>query len=96
MFAYPEQSCVIKWEDRQFSDDTLYDPDSHIVEVFDPTNTKRVTYDVAKLANTSVGCYKYTFNTPADVIYGDWYVKVKAIKGNSTTVMNLHFEMKKL
>jgi hypothetical protein len=94
MHFYPKQTAVLKWNLRDFSLDSLVDPDSHTIEIYDCRNSLRVAYDATKLLKTAVGQYRYYFNVPADVVVGDWYAKVTAIKGTSTTVLTIHFEVK--
>jgi len=95
MHFYPEQTVVAKWKTRYFVNDVLVDPDSFTIEVFDPKNVKRVNYNSAYLVKDSTGVYKYNFNIPADVVEGNWRVKIKGTIGNWVTVLNIHLEVKK-
>jgi uncharacterized protein YfaS (alpha-2-macroglobulin family) len=95
MHFYPEQSVDVRWKTRYFVNDLLFDPDSHEVTVFDPKGVTRVVYNSAYLVKDSIGVYKYTFNIPADVVSGDWRVKIKGIKGTWASVLNIHLEVRK-
>ena len=95
MHVFPSQTCIVEWDIRDFETETLYDPDSHTVEIYDCRNSRRVAYDSSKLVKESTGHYKYAFTVPDTVVAGDWYAKVKATKGTSSTVLHVHFEVKK-
>jgi hypothetical protein len=94
MQFYAGQTADIRWNHRRFDNDTLDDPDSHTVVIYDSRNVQRVAYDVTKLLKESTGVYKYYFTLPSDVIVGDWYAKITAIKGTATTVLTIHFNVK--
>ena len=94
MQFYAGQTADIRWKHRRFDDDTLDDPDSHTVVIYDSRNVQRVAYDVTKLLKESTGVYKYYFTLPSDVIVGDWHAKITATKGTATTVLTIHFNVK--
>jgi len=96
MHFYPNQTVVVKWKVREFENDTLIDPDSHSIEVYDSKGVKRVGYDVNNLYREGIGSYRYHFNIPSDVVVGDWYVKVSAVSGAQTTVLAIHFDVRKV
>jgi len=95
MHFYPEQSVDVRWKTRYFVNDLLFDPDSHEITVLDPKGITRVVNNPAYLIKESIGVYKYTFNIPADVVSGDWRVKIKGIKGTWASVLNIHLEVRK-
>jgi hypothetical protein len=95
MHFYPEQSVDVRWKTRYFVNDLLFDPDSHEITVYDPKDVTRVVHNSAYLVRESTGVYKYTFNIPADVVSGDWHVKIKGIIGTWTSVLNIHLEVRK-
>jgi len=95
MHVFPSQTCIVEWDIRDFETETLYDPDSHTVEIYDCRNSRRVAYDSSKLVKESTGHYKYAFTVPDTVVAGDWYARVKATKGTSSTVLHVHFEVKR-
>ncbi len=95
MHFYPEQTVVIKWKTRYFTNDDLFDPDSFDISIYDPKNVKRVVYNSTYLVKDSVGVFKYTFNIPSDVVEGDWCIKVRGTKGTWNTVLNIHLEVRK-
>jgi hypothetical protein len=95
MHFYPDQTVVAKWKTRYFVNDLLFDPDSHTVTVYDPKGQIRVVYNSAYLVKDSIGVYKYTFNLPADVVGGDWYIRIKGTKGTWNSILNIHLEVRK-
>lgn len=95
MHFYPEQAVDVRWKTRYFVNDLLFDPDSHEITVFDPKGVVRVVNNPAYIIKESIGVYKYTFNIPADVVSGDWRVKIKGIKATWVSVLNIHLEVRK-
>ena len=95
MHFYPNQAVVIKFNVSGYDDKTLTDPDSFNIEVYDPKDVNRVSYDYMNISKISTGCYKYIFKLPTDVVGGNWYIKLSAIKNSWTTVIDIDFEVKK-
>lgn len=72
---------------------TLFDPDAHSIQVYDPSGTAKLVSPVTNPTQQSTGIYRYTYQIPSDAMYGDWRVEWKATEGEYTDTQPFFFNV---
>lgn len=68
-------------------DDVAYDPDSHSIQLYDPTGTASGAAEVAPTDEAGDGNFSQEFDLPADAKPGNW-----RIRWTTTTAAKDHSE----
>jgi len=83
------ETIVIQVSVKDPKNDTLVDPDSITMDVYDPSDNKVVSGDVLTQTGTGIYEYKYTFENAA----GLWRFRVKAVAGTFTAIEELQIQV---
>jgi len=70
----------------------LVDPDTAMVEVYDPESKLRVS--AAPMVKDSLGCYHFDVDTTGFTIMGEYTALITAVRNNRTAIENTKFTLR--